>query len=121
MKVCITSVGADVGSLVDPRFGRATCLLLVDTETEEVQRLEGATNSPKGAGVLAAQSVVDSGAAALITGRIGPKAFDVLATARIPVYLTAATTVTRAIGDLTSGLLEQIDAATVTPGRGRRS
>jgi len=118
MKVCITSVSADVASLVDPRFGRAACLLLVDTGTEEVRCIEGATNAFQGAGVQAARSVVEAGASALVTGRIGPKAYDVLAAARIPVYVAPATTVERAIRDLGAGRLEKIDAATAEP-RGR--
>ena len=121
MKVCITSTGTDMTSPVDLRFGRAANVLLVDTEIEEVRRLEGATGSSHGAGVQAAQSVVGAGASALVTGRIGPRAYDVLAAARIPVYLTPPTTVARAIRDFTEGRLEQVNEATAEPHGGRRA
>jgi len=112
MKVCITSTGTDLASPVDPRFGRAANLLLVDIDSEEVRCLDGATGASHGAGIQAAQSVVGAGASALVTGRIGPKAYDVLAAARIPVYVTPPTTVAQAIRDLSKGRLEQVNDAT---------
>lgn len=121
MKVCITSTGAELSSSVDPRFGRAANVLLVDIDTNEVRRLEGATGASHGAGVEAAQSVVNAGASALVTGRIGPRAYEVLAAAGIPVYVAPPTTVERALGDLAAGRLEEIDAATAEPHRGMRA
>jgi predicted Fe-Mo cluster-binding NifX family protein len=108
-------------SPVDPRFGRAANVLLVDSETEEVRRLDGATGSSHGAGVHAAQSVAKTGATAVVTGRIGPRAYDVLAAAGIAVYLTPPTTVARAIRNLTEGRLEQISGATAEPHGGMRA
>jgi predicted Fe-Mo cluster-binding NifX family protein len=121
MRICITSAGSEMASPVDPRFGRAANLLVVDTETEDVRTVEGATGSSHGAGVQAAQSVVGAGASALVTGRIGPRAFDVLAAAEIPVYLTPPTTVAQAIRDLTADRLEQVDRATGKPHGGMQA
>lgn len=120
MKVCVTATGTDKASPVDPRFGRAASLLLVDTETGDVRPLKGATRSSHGAGVQAAQNVVRAGAEALLTGRIGPRAYEVLAAAEIPVYLTASTTVARAIADFIAGGLEKISGATNGPHAGMR-
>jgi predicted Fe-Mo cluster-binding NifX family protein len=114
MRACVTSIGTDLTSPVDQRFGRAANVLLVDTETWEVRCLEGATGSSRGAGVLAAQSVIRARASAVVTGQIGPRALDVLAAAGIPVYLTPHTTVERAIRDLTAGRLQQ-STTTVDP------
>jgi predicted Fe-Mo cluster-binding NifX family protein len=121
MRICITATGIDTASLVDPRFGRAAGMLLIDTETGVVQQLEGATRSSHGAGVQAAQAVVQSGASALLTGRIGPRAYEVLAAAEIPVYLTRSTTVARAIADFVAGRLEKTSGATNESHAGMRA
>jgi predicted Fe-Mo cluster-binding NifX family protein len=42
---------------------------------------------PQGAGIQAAQTVVEKGAQAVLTGNCGPKAFKVLQAARVPVAI----------------------------------
>jgi predicted Fe-Mo cluster-binding NifX family protein len=121
MKVCVTATGTDPSSPLDPRFGRAANLLLVDTETGDVRQLTGATRSSHGAGVQAAQTVVRAGADVLLTGRIGPRAYDVLAAGEIPIYLASSTTVARAIADFIAGRLEKISGATNAPHAGMRA
>jgi predicted Fe-Mo cluster-binding NifX family protein len=110
MRICISSTGTDLTSPMDPRFGRATCLLVVDDESGEVIQLADATGGAHGAGVQAARSAINSGAAAVVTGQIGPRAFEVLSAAGIAVYLAPAGTVGGAIQDLNAGRLEAIAA-----------
>ena len=110
MRVCISSTGSDLTSPLDPRFGRATCLLVVESNTGEVIRLADATGGAHGAGVQAAQRVINSGAAAVVTGQIGPRAFDVLSAAGIAIYLAPGGTVAGAVQDLEAGRLEEITA-----------
>lgn len=68
MKVAVTAQGPGLDSLVDPRFGRAQYFLLIDTETgnltahDNVQNL----NAAQGAGIQAAQAVVQLGAEAML-------------------------------------------------------
>ena len=121
MKVCVTATGNDTASLVDPRFGRAASLLLVDTDTGDVRQLAGATRASHGAGVQAAQTVVRARAGALLTGRIGPRAYEVLSASGVPVYLTPSTTVARAVADFVAGRLEAISGATNEPHAGMRA
>lgn len=70
-------------------FGRAPYFLLFDTETNEgVFLLNNAAESQGGAGVKAAQSIVDSGAGILLTPRCGENAVEVLKAAEIKIYKT---------------------------------
>jgi predicted Fe-Mo cluster-binding NifX family protein len=112
MKVCITAMGVDLDCGLDPRFGRAACLLVVDTEGGDVQPLDGATGAPHGAGVEAAQAVIRAGAAAVVTGQIGPRAYDVLKAAGIQVFVTHSPTVADALTELAEGRLETLATAT---------
>ena len=52
MKIAVTSTGSDLDAQVDPRFGRAEYLLIVDTDNLEFQVIENpGTQAPGGAGV----------------------------------------------------------------------
>ena len=87
MKIAVTSKGKDINSEVDPRFGRAAYILIIDTETLEFEAIDNSdnVNSFKGAGIQAASTVSNKKAEVLLTGFCGPKAFDVLKAAGIKV------------------------------------
>ena len=80
MKIAVTSLGKDLDSKMDPKFGRAAYILTIDTETLEFEALDNSENANafKGAGIQAAAMVGNSGAKVLLTGHCGPKAFDTL-------------------------------------------
>ena len=40
MKIAITSRGETLNSEVDPRFGRAACFIIIDTETMDFSVIE---------------------------------------------------------------------------------
>ena len=63
MKVAISAQGNDLNSLVDPRFGRARWIIIIDTESGESQALDNATNvdASGGAGVQAGTTVASAG------------------------------------------------------------
>ena len=72
-------------------FGRASYFLVYDTETRESIFLSNAAAASQGgAGIKAAQAVVDSGAAVLLTPRCGENAAAVLKAADVKLYRTAA-------------------------------
>ena len=108
MKVVVTSIGGSLDSQVDPRFGRASTFVLVNTETGETQSIDnsGGASAAQGAGIQAAEAVSRLGAECLITGHCGPKAFRALQAAGIKVYIGAVGTVAEAIGQLKSGELQ---------------
>jgi len=80
MKIAITSRDPGLDGTVDPRFGRASCFVVVDTETgaHETRRNTQNLNAAQGAGIQAAQAVAHMGAEAVLTGHVGPKAFSTL-------------------------------------------
>jgi len=99
MKIAVTSKGTDLDAPVDPRFGRAAYILIVDTETLEFEVLDNAdnVNAFKGAGIQAASMISDKGAAILLTGFCGPNAFKTLAAAKIKVASDVTGTVRQAV------------------------
>ncbi|MBT6226873.1 MAG: NifB/NifX family molybdenum-iron cluster-binding protein [Candidatus Scalindua sp.] len=87
MKLCITSTGKDMDSRVDERFGRAPYFQLFDTDTMDVDTISNTAQFEKrGAGVRAAQIILDKGTGAVLTGSIGPNAFTALNTANVKIY-----------------------------------
>jgi predicted Fe-Mo cluster-binding NifX family protein len=115
MKVAVTTTGASLDDPLSQRFGRAPAFLVVDTETDEVEVVNNTQNlnAMQGAGIQAAQAVAGSGAGAVITGHVGPKAFQVLSAAGVKVYTSDAATVREALEALKTGKLESADTADV--------
>ena len=80
MKIAVTSQGKDLNSQVDPRFGRAAYVIIVDSDTNDFKVIDNGenVNAMKGAGIQAASNVVNSGAKVLLTGFCGPNAYKAL-------------------------------------------
>ena len=108
MKLAITSTGKDLDSNLDPRFGRTSFFVMVDSETMAFEVVENSQNLnlPQGAGIQAGKTIVDNKVEVLITGHCGPKAFKVLRSAGIEVMTGAGWTVTDAIAQFNNGELE---------------
>jgi len=84
MILLITVQQADIDSLVEMRFGRATWFIRYDMETGEWQALENpGWKNRGGAGVAAAQFAADQHANAVISGEFGPNAVSGLQAAGI--------------------------------------
>jgi len=100
MKVAVSSTGTELTSTVDPRFGRAAYLLLIETETGEVVEVidnrETAAQA-QGAGITAASRLAEAGARAILTGVVGPKAAQVCERAGIAMVNGVSGTVAEAI------------------------
>ncbi len=115
MKISVTATGETLDSPIDPRFGRASYLILYDSDSQTFNVTDNSPNlnAVQGAGIQAAEQVVKLGAKALISGHCGPKAFRVLAAAGIAVYNTQAGTVAEALEELKAGKLTQASSADV--------
>ena len=115
MKVAITSQRPDMNSAVDPRFGRAKCFIVVDTETGDFAAHDNSQNlnAVQGAGIQAGRNVIDLGVEAVITGNVGPKAFATLQAGGVKVYVGAAGTVAEALEKLKTGELQCASGANV--------
>lgn len=115
MKIAVTSKGKDIDSEVDPRFGRAAYILIVDTFSlgfEVLNNSENA-NSFKGAGIQSATMVNEKGAKALLTGFCGPNAFKVLRAAGIHVADNVSGTARDAVTAFNEGKLSFAESANV--------
>ncbi|TET86693.1 MAG: dinitrogenase iron-molybdenum cofactor biosynthesis protein [Desulfobacteraceae bacterium] len=115
MKIAVTSTGTALDSQVDPRFGRALYILIVDSETFDFEVLDNKenVNALKGAGIQAASMVNDKGAEVLLTGFCGPNAFKVLKAAKIGVANDADGSVKDAVKAYLNGKLPLSDKANV--------
>ncbi len=113
MKIAVTCAGGDPSAPLDSRFGRAAAFLLFDTDTKEYQTIDNTQNlqAAQGAGVQAAQNVATAGAEVLLTGHVGPKAFQVFQAAKIRVYLAENQTVQEAVDAFQAGKLVELHAA----------
>ena len=111
MKVCITARGEGLTAEVDPTFGRAAYFVFIDTETRAVETVANVPGA-HGAGVQAAQTVAEKGASAVITGSVGPNAYQGLAAAGIEMYTGATGTVKEALDAFNTGKLTRSGEAT---------
>lgn len=86
-KIAVTSEGPTLDDAVDPRFGRAAGFIVVDTDTMEFEYVDngGSQARAQGAGIQAAETIAQSGATAVLTGYVGPKAFQALAAVGIRI------------------------------------
>ena len=119
MKIAISSMGKDLDSQIDPRFGRCQYFILVDSETLafEAVRNEGLMASG-GAGIQAAQLIAQRGATVLITGNLGPNAASALSASGIKIYLASGGTLKDVIQGYKTGSLRESSGATVPPHSG---
>ena len=122
MKICITSSGDNLDSLIDARFGRCLYFIFVDSDNPthvDVVPNEG-VEAMRGAGVQSAQVVVDQRAEAVITGNVGPNAFGVLMSSGVKIYQGLSGMKVREELDLfNKNKLAKIEESGNTFGRGR--
>ncbi len=89
MKIALPAQNDDLKALIDSRFGRAQGYLIVDTSKEEGEEnfiKNPAAGAAQGAGVAAAQNLVEKGVQAVIVNFIGPNAYRALDSANVKVY-----------------------------------
>lgn len=126
MKVVVTSNGTDLDAPASPVFGRCSTYVFVDTETMQFEAVPNpAISAGGGAGIQAAQFIIERGAQAVLTGNVGPNAFNVFQAAGVPIYLVGESTVREAVEAYKSGQLQPASGVNVQahagmgPGRGR--
>ncbi|HDS44533.1 MAG TPA: dinitrogenase iron-molybdenum cofactor biosynthesis protein [Methanomicrobia archaeon] len=114
MKICVTAVADRLDAQVDPRFGRSQYFVIVDPATMDFEsRPNPALNAPGGAGIQAAQAMVNEGVDVVISGNMGPNAFQVLSAAGVKIATGAYGTVKDAIELYQAGKLAEAGTATV--------
>lgn len=109
MKIAISATGKNLSSAVDPRFGRAAYLLIVDPDTKTIVEAidnQAANEAAQGAGIKAATLIADAGAETVLTGVVGPKAAAVCEKAGITMLNGITGTVAEAIEQFRAGRQE---------------
>jgi predicted Fe-Mo cluster-binding NifX family protein len=114
MKICVTSISGNLDAQVDSRFGRCQYFMIVDSESMQFESVSNlAVTSGSGAGIQAAQTIASKNVQVLITGNVGPKAFQALFAAGITIITGASGIVRVAIEKYKNGLLSETKAPTV--------
>ena len=114
MRIVVSAQADGLEAPASPVFGRCPVYVFVDTETMQVEAAPNpAMNQGGGAGIQAAQFVVERGAKAVVSGNVGPNAFGVLQSADVSVYLFSGGTVRQAVEGYKNGQLSAIGGANV--------
>jgi len=88
MRLIVTAQNSLPQSPVDQRFGRCLWLLLLDTESNHWQAFPNPdVSQPGGAGVAAAQFVLDQQVDVVISGDFGPHAARAFSAAKVDMRL----------------------------------
>lgn len=114
MKICVTATAGDLNAQVDPMFGRSQYFVFVDSDTMAFEAMANeAIAASGGAGIQAAQTVVNKRVDVLISGNVGPNAFQVLSTAGVKIATGAYGTVQEAVEMYKAGRLSEAGISTV--------
>src|SRR5690554_2878380 len=106
MKITIPVDDKSLSSNVCVSFGRTPYFLIYDTDTQKSVFLDNsAAASTGGAGIKAAQIIVDNKANVLLTPRCGQNAADVIKSADIEIYKTTSASAKENIASFVDGKL----------------
>jgi predicted Fe-Mo cluster-binding NifX family protein len=128
MKIGVTAIADNLEAEIDPRFGRCRYFLIIDPETMEFEVLSNeGLGAMGGAGIATAQAIAGRGVTVLITGNVGPNAFEALKASGIEMLTGVSGTVKEAIENYKRGELQVSVVPTVGahfgfgngPGHGR--
>ena len=121
MKIAVSSQGEHLDAPASPVFGRCPTYLFIEPETMEFEAVPNpAMSQGGGAGIQAAQFVVNQGAEAVLSGNLGPNAFDVLQAANVPGFLVSEGTVRQAVEAYKAGQLQPMGGPNVGAHSGMR-
>lgn len=102
MKIAISATGKELSDNVSDVFGRCPYFILAEVAEGKIISSEAVKNVAEsqagGAGIAAAQLMVDQKAEVVIAKSVGPRAMDVLNQFKIMVY-TGEGTVEKAVAD----------------------
>jgi predicted Fe-Mo cluster-binding NifX family protein len=119
MKIAVSATNDSLDARIDPRFGRCEYFVIVDTETMNFESLPNTSRSAlSGAGIQAAQAIANKGVQAVLTGNVGPNAFQALSSAGVNIITGVFGTVREGVEKFKNGQLQKITAPTTSIGFG---
>jgi predicted Fe-Mo cluster-binding NifX family protein len=114
MKIAISSTGKDLDAQVDPRFGRCQYFIIVDPKSLEYKVFENPNiDAAGGAGIQSGRMMADNGVKAVLTGNVGPNAFQTLTAAKVEIITGVSGTVREAVQRYNNGEYQSTKEATV--------
>lgn len=86
-KIAVSSEGPGLDGPIDPRFGRAAGFVVIDPDTMDSEYVDNAASQAmaQGAGIQTAELMTRHGVGVVLTGYVGPKAFQALSAAGIQI------------------------------------
>lgn len=112
MKIAISSKGKITDNALDPRFGRCEYFQIYDTEIEATKIVENkGQEASGGAGIAAANQLIDEQVDVVITGSLGPNAFEIIKKADIKAYKCDSISISDALEKYNNNQLEKITIA----------
>ncbi|MCM8710115.1 NifB/NifX family molybdenum-iron cluster-binding protein [Clostridium sp. SYSU_GA19001] len=112
MKIAISATGKTSENLLDVRFGRCEYFQIHDTESKEIKIIENeGKNSSGGAGIAASNQLIDEKVDVIITGNLGPNAFEIIERAGIKAYKCNNIPISSVIEQYNKGELKEIKTA----------
>lgn len=110
MIIAVAAMEKNLMAHVDPRFGRCQYFIIIDPKSMDFETIQNESGSAMGgaggAGIQAAQNLVNEKVNVVITGNIGPNAFQILSKAGIRI-ISASGTVKNVIKQFKKGELKE--------------
>ena len=114
MKICVTSQGKTLDDQVDQRFGRCQFFIIVESDTLDYEAIENKNAQfSGGAGIQSGQLMASKGVKAVLTGNVGPNAFQTLQAGGIKIYIGLSGKVRGAVEKYKKGELKATESASV--------
>lgn len=109
MKIAISATGKSSDSLLDSRFGRCDYFQIYDSEGANTKLIENkGKDSSGGAGIAASNQLIDEKVDVIITGNLGPNAFELIEKAKIKAYKCGNIIISLVFEKFKNGELEEI-------------
>jgi len=88
MKIAISARGESLTAKAHDQFGRCDYFVIVDMDTGEAHALKNkSADAATGAGTACAQELFSAGVTAVVSGKVGPNAYEVLKAAGVAIHL----------------------------------
>lgn len=112
MKIAISVTGTNKNDLLDMRFGRCSYFQIYDMESGEIRHIENKGQTASGgAGIVAAQQIIDEKVDVVITGNVGPNAYELFESAGIKAFKSSDISLESVLKAYKEGELTEINIA----------
>ena len=112
MKIAVSSMDKTIDGNVSDVFGRCSYFIIAEIKDQKIEKTEAienkSTDQMSGAGISAAQLLAEKDVNAVVTGNVGPRAFDVLKQFNIEVY-TGSGAIKKVLQEFLNGKLKKIE------------